>query len=159
MEIPLGVSVGAVRCPQFGTDFMTLYQNADKALYEIKHNGKRGCAFFHEGMMQDEEEDDKHDILYGLRERHHKKGGFELSLSNDRASEEEFERTMGDLVNVTCSALRDSDIVARHGRNHVMILLFDIQKSDSDMVVDRLMDQWEKMKHNDYKLDSRSESR
>ena len=46
MQIPLGVSIGAVFVPSEGRDFTTLYKKADKALYEVKHNGKHGVAVF-----------------------------------------------------------------------------------------------------------------
>ncbi len=46
MEIPLGVSTGAVFVPDEGTDFQTLYEKADKALYEVKQRGKHGLAVF-----------------------------------------------------------------------------------------------------------------
>ena len=42
MTIPLGASIGAVAVPAEGTDFLTLYQKADKALYVVKQNGKHG---------------------------------------------------------------------------------------------------------------------
>ena len=42
MTIPLGASIGAVTVPDEGTDFLTLYQKADKALYDVKQNGKHG---------------------------------------------------------------------------------------------------------------------
>lgn len=46
MEIPLGVSVGAVFAPDEGTDFETLYQKADSALYEVKQHGKHGLSIY-----------------------------------------------------------------------------------------------------------------
>ena len=46
MEIPLGVSVGAVFAPDEGTDFETLYKKADSALYEVKHHGKHGLSIY-----------------------------------------------------------------------------------------------------------------
>ena len=48
MNIPLGVSVGAVFIPDEGRDFQTLYKKADKALYDVKQHGKHGCAVFGE---------------------------------------------------------------------------------------------------------------
>ena len=45
-KIPLGVSVGAVKIPDEGKDFAELYKKADKALYDVKHNGKHGCVFY-----------------------------------------------------------------------------------------------------------------
>lgn len=46
MNIPLGVSVGAVRVPDEGTDMTGLLTKADTALYEVKNNGKHGYAMF-----------------------------------------------------------------------------------------------------------------
>ena len=46
MEIPLGVSVGAVFAPDEGTDFSELYKKADSALYEVKQNGKHGLSIY-----------------------------------------------------------------------------------------------------------------
>ncbi|MCR5503920.1 MAG: diguanylate cyclase [Lachnospiraceae bacterium] len=40
MQIPLGISVGAVFVPKSGTDFQELFRIADRALYEVKKNGK-----------------------------------------------------------------------------------------------------------------------
>ena len=46
MEIPLGVSVGAVFAPDEGTDFDELYKKADSALYEVKQHGKHGLSIY-----------------------------------------------------------------------------------------------------------------
>lgn len=41
-----GVSVGISSMPFDGTDFVELYNNADKALYYVKRNGKSGFHFY-----------------------------------------------------------------------------------------------------------------
>ena len=46
MQIPLGVSVGAVFVPDEGTDYLTLREKADGALYDVKQHGKHGLAVF-----------------------------------------------------------------------------------------------------------------
>ena len=46
MEIPLGVSIGAVFSPDEGTDFDELYKKADSALYEVKQHGKHGLSIY-----------------------------------------------------------------------------------------------------------------
>ncbi len=46
MQIPLGASVGVVFVPDEGDTFQKLYEKADSALYEVKHRGKHGIAFF-----------------------------------------------------------------------------------------------------------------
>ena len=45
-EIPIGISVGAVKVPDCGTDFDTLFGYADKSLYKIKQNGKHGYELY-----------------------------------------------------------------------------------------------------------------
>lgn len=40
------VSVGIAKMPEDGTTFIELYNNADKALYYVKRNGKHGYRFF-----------------------------------------------------------------------------------------------------------------
>lgn len=42
MQIPLGASLGCVFVPTEGTDFASLFKKADKALYQVKQNGKHG---------------------------------------------------------------------------------------------------------------------
>ena len=50
----VSVSIGIAIYPQDGKDFPTLYQNADKALYLVKINGKNSYRFF-----SDEEDGDE----------------------------------------------------------------------------------------------------
>ncbi len=45
-SIPLGVSIGAVPVPDEGTDYPELFRMADKALYNVKQNGKHGYAVY-----------------------------------------------------------------------------------------------------------------
>ena len=46
MTIPLGASIGCAFAPDEGKDFATLFKKADKALYEVKQNGKHGYKVF-----------------------------------------------------------------------------------------------------------------
>ncbi|WP_029324020.1 diguanylate cyclase domain-containing protein [Butyrivibrio sp. AE3004] len=46
MNIPLGASIGAVIAPDEGTDYEALFGLADKALYNVKQNGKHGYAMY-----------------------------------------------------------------------------------------------------------------
>ncbi len=46
MTIPLGASIGCVFAPDEGKDFLTLFKKADKALYDVKQNGKHGFKIF-----------------------------------------------------------------------------------------------------------------
>ena len=44
MNIPLGVSIGAVKVPENGTDYEELFKLADHELYGVKQNGKHGYS-------------------------------------------------------------------------------------------------------------------
>ncbi len=48
MQIPLGVSIGAVFVPDAKNTFQKLYEKADSALYEVKQHGKHGISIFSE---------------------------------------------------------------------------------------------------------------
>ena len=54
-EIPIGVSSGGVIVPA-GGDYESLYHLADKALYDVKRNGKHGCAFYDDEQSEDRDE-------------------------------------------------------------------------------------------------------
>jgi len=74
MQIPLGVSFGGVFVPNQGRNYDTLTQKADKALYNVKKNGKHGIAFFREELARPKEEaiasiDELHRIREVLSER------------------------------------------------------------------------------------------
>ncbi len=44
--IPLGISAGAVMVPEYGTDYDSLFNMADEAMYKTKHNGKHGYTVY-----------------------------------------------------------------------------------------------------------------
>ncbi len=44
--IPLGISVGAVMVPDYGTDYDELFKLADEAMYQTKQNGKHGFKIY-----------------------------------------------------------------------------------------------------------------
>ncbi len=45
-DIPLGASIGAVYIPGVGEDYSEMIQLADKALYNVKQNGKHGLEIY-----------------------------------------------------------------------------------------------------------------
>jgi len=46
MGIPIGASIGGIFVPRFGNDYSTLLKLADKALYNVKKNGKHGYGLY-----------------------------------------------------------------------------------------------------------------
>ncbi|MGN0400807.1 MAG: diguanylate cyclase domain-containing protein [Acetatifactor sp.] len=53
IETDVSVSIGIAQAPEDGTDFNTIYNAADKALYYVKKNGKNSFHFFSD--QKDEE--------------------------------------------------------------------------------------------------------
>lgn len=82
MSIPLGASIGCVFVPQEGTDFHSLYEKADKALYSVKQNGKHGYEVYHEGGVSETEDKkrvtDIQNVFQILGERSPAKGAMNL---------------------------------------------------------------------------------
>lgn len=65
-EFKTSVSVGIAKKPSDGETFKELYANADKALYFVKQNGKRGYHFYDSGEVNKkdlEDENIKIDLL------------------------------------------------------------------------------------------------
>ena len=59
------ISIGIALAPEDGTDFATLYNCADKALYYVKHNGKSSYHFFSDKLQAEMERNGKTvDIKY-----------------------------------------------------------------------------------------------
>ena len=84
MTIPLGASIGAVTVPDEGTDFLTLYRKADKALYKVKQNGKHGYDIYRdktsaEVSTENIKESSLLDEMKLLGERSRGKGAFRLN--------------------------------------------------------------------------------
>ena len=55
MSVPLGVSIGAVVCPEQGTDYEVLFSKADSCLYQAKQRGKHDYVFYHQRTEEDHE--------------------------------------------------------------------------------------------------------
>ena len=60
-SVPIGVSLGCVLIPEEGGEYSTFFGYADKALYQVKQNGKHGCRFYDLGF-EDEDMIDASDI-------------------------------------------------------------------------------------------------
>lgn len=84
MNIPLGTSIGAVMVPKDGTDYAELFRKADKALYNVKQNGKHGYAVYHDVNDREQSEVAETMALSGIRmilgERNEKDGAFLLDF-------------------------------------------------------------------------------
>ena len=80
-DIPLGASVGAVFVPAEGTKFDDLFKKADKALYQVKQNGKHSFYIYEsdEKITLPEIAADIKNSFAVLDERGEPSGSFEVS--------------------------------------------------------------------------------
>ena len=82
MNIPLGASIGAVRVPLDGNEFDEVFRLADKALYNVKQNGKHGYAFYRRSgeektkEQQEAEQGALTKIMQVIGERNEGKGAY-----------------------------------------------------------------------------------
>lgn len=154
MEIPLGVSVGAVFAPNEGKDFLTLFKKADSALYDVKQHGKHGLRVYGvhhaennltqvEGLSQMRmilgERNIEHGayfvdfeqfkIIYRLLVRMSNMYSKGLALMQITAGED-FQETL-------LHSLRNSDCVTHRG-NKFLVLLQEVNEVDINAIKNRL---------------------
>ena len=159
MQIQLGVSIGAVFVPSEGREFTTLYKKADKALYEVKQNGKHGLSVFGAqnsgktsvgelselrkilGERNNESgayfvDFEAFKIIYRLLARmEHKKGLMLIQFTVENDLAEEFKE-------ILVQSLRKSDCVTQNG-NKFLILLQEATESESEIVKNRILSRLE----------------
>ena len=158
MNIPLGVSIGAVFVPDEGTNFAQLYDKADKALYKVKHHGKHGCAFFGEGNATPE-----HKILAQtkmiLNERNREPGAYfvdfekfkaiyqfsqRLNEHSDKTNQllgltlDGSDEAREEFLPVLLKNLRRRDCVTQYGRDQFLILLNDAPTDKLETIRQRI---------------------
>ena len=159
MEIPLGVSVGAVFIPNYGKDFADLYKKADKALYNVKQNGKHGYNVYSEKNIAVAQENFS-DVNQLLGERNPPKGAYLLELEQFKLIYRHSFRlvtaykkkcqlvtltiynengvAMEELGELLKNNLRVSDCVAQGGKNKFFILLPETEAENVPCVTERL---------------------
>ncbi|MBQ7677170.1 MAG: diguanylate cyclase [Lachnospiraceae bacterium] len=171
MTIPLGASIGAVCVPDEGTDFLTVYQKADRALYTVKQNGKHGYAIFREAAKTKEKMPvAKTDIareMMILGERGRGRGAYRLPeeqfaliyrflvrmesnyhkenrLVIYRPVDERAAEKTEEFCDTVCRTLRASDVVTCREGKCVMILLMEMDNISCTLVLDRIAEMWAK---------------
>ena len=159
MNISLGVSVGAIFVPTYGTDFKTLYQKMDKALYKVKQNGKHGYSVYSEENHSDEQQNFS-DVSQIFGERNAPKGAYFLELETFKliyrflfrlvtayqkdcqlltlTINTENESAIEELGELLKNNLSVSDCIAQGGKDKFFILLPETKSSDVQYVTMRL---------------------
>lgn len=174
MNIPLGVSIGCVFVPAGGTAFPELMKKADKALYEVKENGKHGCRVFGTGLRAERKAAAQplNDIEKILSERHQEGGALQLPMDGFRSVYRFLRRTVQIYAKPHCillftlngreeaaleaagdafyeilrSTLRKGDAVARNGSGQFLALLTNTTYPDFSHAVRRIEQNWDKKK-------------
>lgn len=173
MTIPLGASIGCAFTPEDGRDFLTLFKKADKALYEVKQNGKHGYKVYVDVkraaddaaseanalatamMLMGERSPGKgalvlpqeqYKVIYQFLSRvvaNYHNNIHVLLFSVKMHGDIDHEQTMEDFVEVMKAALRQSDVVTRYGKSQVMLILLKATPIDIDVVTERIMMNWD----------------
>ena len=169
MNIPLGASIGAVAVPDEGTNFHALSEKADKALYQVKQNGKHGYAIFRSHEAEETKTGTGSSGIDGVRmilgERNRQRGAYELGFENFRTIYRFLVRTIenyrykAELVLYTLSgdreaidafgdvlrqSLRRSDVYTKNAANQYLVLLLEIEQGDMNTVLSRILTNWDK---------------
>ncbi len=151
MNIPLGVSIGAVFVPHCGTDFADIFKKADSALYKIKQNGKHGYSIFNDEEKDTETLEIPTDITQILGERNivgayvvdfeafkiiyrhavrmvtaYRKDVQLLTINVDTDDES----IADEIIELAKFNLRVSDCIAHSGKNKILILLPETKENE-----------------------------
>ena len=179
MTIPLGASIGCAFAPDDGKDFLTLFKKADKALYDVKQNGKHGYKIFSGPKKNDENgsgdatalatammlmgerspgrgalvlPSDQYKIIYQFLSRvvvNYQKNIHVLLFTVKIHGDLDPERVMEAFVEVMKNSLRQSDVLTPYGRNQVLLILLKATSIDIDVVSERIMMNWDASEFSD----------
>ena len=161
MNIPLGVSIGAVFSPDEGKDFSTLYKKADSALYEVKKNGKHSCSVYKENNLTEEnvsEGDKFSQMRMILGERNVESGAYFVDFKTFKKIYQ-FSVRMADYYNkgldllqftladenfadefkeFLIHSLRKSDCVTQSDKNKFLVILIETSLDEYDLFCDKI---------------------
>jgi diguanylate cyclase (GGDEF)-like protein len=173
MTIPLGASIGCVFAPDDGKDFLTLFKKADKALYDVKQNGKHGYKIFSEVKKNADDSSseatalstamilmgerspgkgalvlpqDHYKVIYQFLSRvvtNYHKSIHVLLFSIKHHSDLDEEQLMEDFMNVMKGSLRQSDVITRYGKSQVLLILLKATAIDIEVVTERIFMNWD----------------
>ena len=159
MQIPLGVSVGVVYCPDEGRNFAELYKKADAALYNVKKNSKHGYEIYGSNRAAQTSTENISQLRMILNERNVENGayfvGFEnfqsiyrllvrmvdnsqkgLQLIQFTVDEEKFVDRFKEILT---SSLRKSDCVTQSGKSTFLVLFTEATSAEGEIMKNRIV--------------------
>lgn len=178
MNIPLGSSIGAVRCPADGTDFEELFKLADKALYVVKQRGKHNYSIYQKKSIEAESATHDNNSLEQIKkiigERNEGKGAYSVSFDKlqtiykyiNRADRINSSKTgfirfritskKGSKVTDDVMERLEEHLTVRLKKNDVIsrlggdiyVLCTNCDEEDCHEIVKRMTDSWESIEEN-----------
>ena len=172
MNIPLGCSIGACICPDEGTDYTTLFEKADQALYEVKQHGKHGFSIYKQAKsdVAVREYGNNCEIRMILGERETHKGAYVLPLDTFKSLYRflvRFERNyawnmyftvftlssnslpisqcVDKFMETQAQCLRGSDIITKYGSDKIITILMKATAEEYMIPIDRIMARWKEL--------------
>ena len=160
-NIPLGVSIGAVFVPNEGTEFGELFKKADKALYNVKQNGKHGYSIFSSVKTETSAQINFSDIDKILGERNLKneayfvgeeqfKAMYRLAIRLVKSFNKDFqivqitidsedENILDEMREFLKNNLRMTDCFTKSGKNQFLILMAETKPAEINFMKMRLL--------------------
>lgn len=172
MDIPLGASIGAIRLNGTGQDYEESLNKADKALYQVKNNGKCGYSIYEEKTFTDDSYvTDLKTLSTIMAERNESSSALKLdmssfigvyrfvmryvmryhrnackiliTLSSDDTVDSKKADNLYDLFGEHIgNVLRKSDLLMQVRKNIYFIILTDIKAEAVDQVVGNIIRSW-----------------
>ena len=169
IEVNTSVSIGIAQAPDDGSDFMSLYSCADKALYYVKRNGKNSFHFYGSSLVYGEEQTvDLQYLQEFLGRADTGKGAYQLSMESFQyiynfirrftgrskievtallftISETGDTRAMETLEKTAGSYLRRSDVLTRYSSRQLLAGLPDASDEGAVICAERIIENFKNL--------------
>ena len=165
MNIPLGVSIGAVFIPSDGTDFTILCSKADRALYDAKQAGKHGCSFYGGGDTDQSDRKKLLDMQMILGERVVSNGAYFVEINGFKEIYRMFVRLVSNyrrdvqLMQITLDTensdaldrfrelllnnLQQSDCMTQNGKKQFLVLMPETHPEECEGIKEKIIAKWQ----------------
>lgn len=165
LNIPFGVSCGAVFVPDDGTDYSLLCNKANAALYESKQIGKHECLFFGGDDVNQSERKKLLDMQRIFGERFINNGAYFVDINgfkevyrvfvrfslNYRKDLQIMQVTLdtenSHAINVfrelLLESLQQSDCVTQNGKKQFLVLMPETHIEERDGIEEKIISRWQ----------------